>query len=96
MLLTTKTNVATLFVTGQARIWVVKRATSFVSTFYNQSRNNKVATFVFVGSKTCNIAIQLVFEQCCKTSCTCFAAQFGLKLGEGGGPQGPSPGSAAA
>ena len=29
---------------------------------------NKVARFVFVGGKTRNIAIQLAFQQCCKTS----------------------------
>ena len=91
MLLTTKTNVATLFVTGQAKIWVVKRATSFVSTCYNLSRNNKVATFVFVGSKTCNIAIQLVLEQCCKTSCTCFVASVWYKTRGGGRSPRPLP-----
>ena len=93
MLLTTKTNLATLFVTGQARIWVVKRATSFVSTCYNLSRNNKVATFVFVGDKTCNNSF---WSNVAKQVARVFLPQFGLKLGEGGGPQGPSPGSAAA
>ena len=46
--------------------------------------NNKVATFVFVGSKTCNIAIQLVLEQCCKTSCTGFVASVWSKTRGGG------------
>ena len=46
--------------------------------------NNKVATFVFLGSKTCNIAIQLVLEQCCKTSCTCFVASVCSKTRGGG------------
>ena len=37
---------------------------------------NKVARFVSVGGKTSNIAIQLAFPQCCKTSCTFFVARF--------------------
>ena len=34
-----------------------------------------------VGGKTRNIAIQLVFQQCCKTSCTFFFARFSVPLG---------------
>ena len=31
-----------------------------------------------VGGKTRNIAIQLVLQQCCKTSCTFFVARFSV------------------
>ena len=33
-----------------------------------------------MGSKTRNIAIQLVLQQCCKTSCTFFVARFSVPL----------------
>ena len=33
-----------------------------------------------VGGKTHNIAIQLVLQQCCKTSCTFFVARFSVPL----------------
>ena len=33
-----------------------------------------------MGGKTCNIAIQIVLQQCCKTSCTLFVARFPLPL----------------
>ena len=33
-----------------------------------------------VGGKTRNIAIQLVLQQCCKTSCTFFVARFSVPL----------------
>ena len=44
-------------------------------TFEPVLQTNKVAGFVFVGGKTCSIAIQLVLQQCCKTSCTFFVAR---------------------
>ena len=34
-----------------------------------------------MGGKTRNIAIQLVLQQCCRTSCTFFVARFSVPLG---------------
>ena len=38
----------------------------------------RLLTGLNVGGKTRNIAIQLVLQQCCKTSCTFFAARFSV------------------
>ena len=37
--------------------------------------------FIFVGSETRNIAIQLALQQCCKSSCTFFVACITVPLG---------------
>ena len=45
-----------------------------------------------MGGKTRNIAIQLVWQQCCKTSCTFFIARFTealITLGTGQRGTGP-------
>ena len=68
-----------------------KRATCF-STLLQDELNNDVACYTThikpvlqqmklltglnMGGKTRNIAIQLVLQQCCKTSCTFFVARF--------------------
>jgi len=70
-----------------------KRATCF-ATLLQKEVNSDVAHFtthikpVFqqitllnglnVGGKTCNTTIQLVLQQCCKTSCTFFVAHFSV------------------
>ena len=72
-----------------------KRATSFVTLLQNEL-NSDVARFTThdkkpcnlicfktglnVGGKTRNIAIQLVSQKCCKTSCTFFVARFTVPL----------------
>ena len=38
----------------------------------------RLLTGLNVGGKTCNIAIQIVFQQCCKTNCTFFVARFSV------------------
>ena len=37
---------------------------------------NKVARYFLGGGKMCNFAIQLILQQCCKTSSTCFVVHF--------------------
>ena len=50
-------------------------------TFYNPHSNlscikiNKVARFFFLGGKTRSIAVQLILQQCCKTSRMFFVAR---------------------
>ena len=36
----------------------------------------RLLTVFNVSDKTCNIAIHLILQQCCKTSCTFFVARF--------------------
>ena len=38
----------------------------------------RLLTGLNMGGKTHNIAIQLVLQQCCKTSCTFFVARFSV------------------
>ena len=40
----------------------------------------RLLTGLNVGGKTRNIAIELVLQQCCKTSCTFFVARFSVPL----------------
>ena len=40
----------------------------------------RLLTGLNMGGKTRNIAIQLVLQQCCKTSCTFFVARFSVPL----------------
>ena len=40
----------------------------------------RLLTGLNVGGKTRNITIQLVLQQCCKTSCTFFVARFSVPL----------------
>ena len=65
------------------------RATCLATLLLNEL-NNDVATNVLqqirlltglnMGGKTRNIAIQLVLQQCCKTSCTFCVARFSVPL----------------
>ena len=49
---------------------VVARFTTLVRTVLQQKRI-QIVVFFFVGGKTRNMAsVQLVLQQCCKTSCT--------------------------
>ena len=61
-----------------------KRATCFATLLENEL-NSDVARFITIvrtclatrkGGKTRNIAIQLVLQECCRTSCTFFVARF--------------------
>ena len=55
----------------------VTRFTTHIKPVLQQIR---VLTGLNVGGKMRNIAIQLVLRQCCKTSCTFFAARFSVPL----------------
>ena len=72
-----------------------KRATCFATLLYNELNSDvtrftthikpvlqqiRLLTGLNVGGKTRNIAIQLVLQQCCKTSCTFFVARFSVPL----------------
>ena len=72
-----------------------KRATCFATLLRNELNSdvarfitdvrtcpatNKVARFSFVGGKKRNIAIQLVLQECCKTSYTFLVARFTVPL----------------
>ena len=52
---------------------VVARFTTHIKPVLQQIR---LLTGLNVGGKTRNIAIQLVLQQCCKTSCMFFVARF--------------------
>ena len=41
----------------------------------------RLLTALNMGGKTRNIAIQLVLQLCCRTSCTLFVARFSVPLG---------------
>ena len=51
----------------------VARFTSHIKPVLHQIR---LLTVFNVSDKTCNIAFQLILQQCCKTSCTFFVARF--------------------
>ena len=53
----------------------VTRFTTHIKPVLQQIR---LLTGLNVSGKTRNIAIQLVLQQCCKTSCTFFAARFSV------------------
>ena len=55
----------------------VARFTTHIKPVLQQIR---LLTGLTVGGKTCNIAIQLVLQQCYKTSCTFFVARFSIPL----------------
>ena len=44
------------------------------------SQQIRLLTGLKVGGKTRKIAIQIVLQQCCKTSCTLFVARFSVPL----------------
>ena len=44
------------------------------------SQQIRLLTGLNVGGKTRKIAIQIVLQQCCKTSCTLFVARFSVPL----------------
>ena len=54
---------------------VVRRFATHIKPVLQQIR---LLTGLNVGGKTRNIAIQLVVQQCCKTSCTFFVARFSV------------------
>ena len=49
------------------------RITTHIKPVLHQIR---LLTVFNVSDKTCNIAFQLILQQCCKTSCTLFVARF--------------------
>ena len=51
----------------------VGRFTTHIKPVLHQIR---LLTVFNVSDKTCNIAFQLILQQCCKTSCTLFVARF--------------------
>ena len=55
----------------------VVRFTTHIKPVLQQIR---LLTGLNVDGKTRNIAIQLVLQQCCKTSCTFFVARFSVPL----------------
>ena len=55
----------------------VAHFTTHIKPVWQQIR---LLTGLNMGGKTCNIAIQLVLQQCCKTSCTFFVARFSVPL----------------
>ena len=56
----------------------VARFTTHIKPVLQQIR---LLTGLNMGGKTRNIAIQLVLQQCCRTSCTFFVARFSVPLG---------------
>ena len=56
-------------------VQLVARFTTHIKPVLQQIR---LLTGLNVGGKTRNIAIQLVLQQCCKTSCTFFVARFSV------------------
>ena len=56
----------------------VARFTTLIKPVLQQIR---LLTGLNVCGKTRNIAIQLVLQQCCKTSCTSFGARFSVPFG---------------
>ena len=73
-----------------------KKSAARLATFLLNELNSDVASFtthikpvlqqirlltgLSVGGKTRNIAVQLVLQQCCQTSCTFFVAHFSVPL----------------
>ena len=55
----------------------VARFTTLVEPVLHQVR---LLTGLNVGGKTCNVAFQLVLQQCCKRSCIFFVARFSVPL----------------
>ena len=58
-------------------VMLPRRFTTHIKPVLQQIR---LLTLLNLGSKTRNIAIQLVLQQCCNTSCTFFVARFSVPL----------------
>ena len=54
----------------------VQRVARFTSHIKPVLQQIRLLTGLDMGGKTCNIAIQIVLQQCCKTNCTFFVAVF--------------------
>ena len=56
----------------------VQRVARFTSHIKPVLQQIRLLTGLDMGGKTCNIAIQIDLQQCCKTNCTFFVARFSV------------------